>query len=460
MSSEWLRVAGGLCGGVFSGCRGCARAGALALLCFSLHHATAALAQADTGVGATVAVTDTAAFYRASGSLTATDGANDGVAEQYAPVDPAPPPGGPFWDIDILYQTSGWTVAGAASVRIRSDGFHLKGPHPPPDFDPNDTPNNGLNEIGAPPLLKPAKAVAFLAANRKQFSAYGVTVHPTNRPNQNHFDHLGFRAEITALAGPAPPGGHQLTGGFEITAKHTTSTERPKEFKGYAFGATSLSGATVSFDALTGLLSFSIPGVDILDAVGGQTEAVDPAFAGDPVTQAQFHVSPLQFLGQDAYGRYQFGGGTIDLSDPSANFEWSGAFGGYLVANTTGVPMVTSFALLDELGVVDVEDPGLGPSAFLDAFAGQHLLGQGLTESEWLELGGIVWTFVTPFDLAQTTNGFTESTVKPATIRVAGAVFEPPPAVPALGGAGIAVVALFLFATGAAALLGRGVARS
>jgi hypothetical protein len=315
------------------------------------------------------------------------------------------------------------------------EGHHWHGPHFPPqevvDLDPN----------ALPPIAAKTPIILYGVANRVSLSKYGRREHYLRYTDGTHYDHYGFRAITSALAGT------RLQSDYEIVAKHSGDAGRSAEFEQFACGSNWTTGTTVSFDASRGTLSFAIANIDILDGRGGASGAVDPEFAGDPVVSGRLTIASLSLQGHDPDGAYRFAGGEVALADPSGHFDVTGRIGTYRIRETTGGTQLTSFGLFDSLEVSDVVEESLGPSHFLVRFVDVDFLGKGLGQDEWLQQAGLGLAFLTPQDLVAATAGFTHSATLPATVLIAATRF-PPPAVPAAGVAGLAL--MFLLTAGLA----------
>jgi hypothetical protein len=352
----------------------------------------------DTVAGTLAACTDKKPSFDASGTLTTTDATNNGVnGPSYLVRDVAAPF---YWHFNIKHKTTAphWNAAGAVGVQVCMDGSHNDGPHD------NDVDPNALDEIASKPL-----PVGFGVAGAFKVSKYGKKEHPAGADG-NHFDHYGFKAVLTALAG----GGNQLTGAYEVHARHEKTSGRPTCFDGYALGTSPSQGTYVFYDAVRQLLSVSIGGIDILDEHGGQSGGISPPYAGDPVTSGQMLVTDLPFLGWEGEG-YVFGGGQIVVTDPRDNFDVEGHFSRYVIESTLAPP-VASFGLLDELDVRDVASEAAGPSRFLEDFANGNMLWEA---DSTRVTGGIALGISTPEDLVSATNSFTQSAQLPAWVIVA-----------------------------------------
>lgn len=381
--------------------------------------------QGDTVVGTIATITNNPATFNASGTLTTTDTANaapiatppnDGVDGPTFFI-PTPAPGaaaaGP-WELQIRHRTNPgvgnphWVAAGAKDLQVCIEGIHVTGPHPPPppaDVNPN---NLGL-------ACGKKRDLPFGAAGSGKRSAYMRQNHPTAAAG-NHFDHYGVLAVTSAL--PNVPG-NQITGVYDVSARHTTVDDKPSDMSQYALGSSANAGTTVAYDHNTRRLRFSIGAIDILDSSGGRPRAIDELYAEDPIVAGKLTVSDLVFIEKMDDGRFRFGGGEVVITDPAGKFDFNGAFSKYSIDETVGGPRVTSFALLDSLAINDVAEGGGGASRFLDEFVRVNILGKGIPEAQWLRTQGFDLTFLTGTDLVAKTNNFTQSAELPATVLIA-----------------------------------------
>lgn len=381
---------------------------------------------ADTVVGTIVTLTDTdKATFNASGTLTTIDTAspaappapatlaNDGLDGPVFEVRAAAPPAR-NWEFEIKHKTNArpgrphWEPAGAKGVQVCIEGTHIDGPHPPPpgiDTDPN----------ALPLVCGKAKDLGFGAAASGKRVAYERQKHKTAAAGW-HFDHYGVLAVTSALPDAA---GNQITGVYDVVAKHTLKKRKPSEMKKYALGSSTNSGTAVAYDHNSRQLRFSIGAIDILDNNGGQSGVIDKLYAEDPIVAGKLTVSNLAFIEQLDDGRFKFGGGEVAITDPAEKFEFNGSFSEYLIDETIGGPSVTSFALLDSLAINDVADEAAGASRFLDEFIRVNILGKGIPEAQWLRIQGLDLTFLTATDLVTETNNFTQSAKLPATVLIA-----------------------------------------
>ncbi len=391
------------------------RLAAVALL-IAIGAARTARAQgADTRVGVTTTVSDEREEFRATGLLSTQDTNGGGLdGPEYLVRDTIMPF---FWEFWIKHIVQDWDIPGngnpdgADRFQLAIRGRHNDGPH---DEDPEDDDPNGLD-------AKESKPVPVHFARPRTVTAGGKDTHETDGPN--HFDHYWVRSPI--LASPDPDNGndgdttdHLVAGAFEIIAWHNKSSRNSKP-KWFAMGSSGEGGSYVSYDADTGLLSFNIGPIDILDQVGGASGTVDGAYATDRVLSGQISVSDLQFLGMEPDGRYRFRGGQLAVADPAEVFTFDGAFHEYLIDDTTGGDLLSSFAILNSLSTTDAVDEKDQPSQFLKNFVDRNIFGQDLPEEIRLQRQGIQFTFVTADDLAAATKGFAHTVhAMPATFLI------------------------------------------
>ncbi len=383
-----------------------AHAVALLFLVLRMFLPTAALA--DEVTGDFKIVTDTKSDFKAIGSLqsTDTDLPPNGIQIATDVIS------GDFWDFVIWNRVTDWRFGtipptsdnGADNATVSIHGLHKDGPHPPPDgvedIDPNDL----------PPITSTAHDITFgrdamlSRADRKKHPVVG---------GKFHWDHYAVRHKATPMQGPP----HLLTGPAEVVAKHGEQGEVTLP-AGITVGSSMNSGTTVAYDAASGRLSFSLGATDIVNASGSLAAGVDSTYQSDPVVGAPLVLPDLYYQGVDSTGQYVFTGGGIELFAPNQERRFEGAFAEYRISSTTGPDTLESFALLDSLTILDAGDC---PSAFLRDFVAVHMIGDAIPREEWLALEGIGFTFVTPVELWQVTQGFTQSiSGMQATVAVCG----------------------------------------
>lgn len=385
-------------------------------------------ATADTVAGSTItSVSDTPDKFAASGRLFSADTAIAAVPAN--PPDPpvaaqpenngldtdgfnvaATPPGS--WNFKIKHKTAGpWQAAGAVGLQLCIEGNHVTGPHQGPAGSPDDADPQAL-----PEYCSKARNQRFgVAAARKTRTAYRRDKHLLEGGG-NHIDHYGVMAVVAAS--PVATG-NQVEGVYQVGGNHSTLKTRPSDLYGYAIGSGPDAGSTVAYDSKTQTLTFSIGDIDILDDAGGNNRQIDGSYYGDPVIEGTLTLGDLQLLGQTEDGFYRFGPGTVLLTDPNGNFELEGNFSEYLVDETVGGEIVTSYALLDTMSVENLTEESEGYSLFMDNFAGMTVLRRGIPGPISSRMAGIDVTFLTPTDLVEETAGFTESAELPMTIIIA-----------------------------------------
>jgi hypothetical protein len=213
---------------------------------------------------------------------------------------------------------------------------------------------------------------------------------------------------VTALAG----GGNQLTGAYEVHARHTGSSSRPDTFDGYAMASSASDGSYVFYDAGLGVLRCFIGAIDILDASGGRTGGIDPRYSGDPIRYGHWEVTELPLQGWDGE-TWVFGPGRAFIMDSQGGFDLDATFPAFTYGDALAPPM-TGLAPFAELDVKDVASRD--SSLFLaDFMAGNMLWPADSTRV----IEGIALGISTMGDLAQLTANFTRSAQVPATVVLA-----------------------------------------
>ncbi len=409
---------------------GVAAAGALAL-------GDLARADVDEAQANFVIITDSAERFFALGEFSTIDKRQGGpFAINGPPVTVA----GDHWRFVIRHIVKKWVGAGgdltAKKVQIQIDegindppilagSIHLTAPHT------GEQPNNLLDEVKS-------KRVDIKITEREDITAYKRKKHGKD------YDHYAVNAKIQ----PFITGGDNALGGFtKIGAKHTGKRKIsiPELF---TVGSTN---GGVSYNAETGLLTFDIGAIDILDSVGGQTGAIDPMYAKDAILNAEFEVDPFQFFGQTPDTRYLFkrpeelSGPNVRLFDLQDNFRFDAKINKYFIDDTSGEVtdpelVLSSFGLFDSISSSRVDDEFGTGSDFLADFVDRNIFGEGLSSEEWLLLLGNDFTFLTApgRNLADLTEGFTTSIFdEPATFLITGNAMPGPGALPLLALTGL-----------------------
>ena len=335
--------------------------------------------------------------FSASGVLTARDGNSDNKLGGPQGLDKFKIPGAMGnWDFKIGYTIGEFNNDGPTMVRAAIEGEHIANPHP------NELSNTLPEVLTNGSNMNYGKALTLTTGNKAD-----------PHLNGNHKDSYMLTVRnVTAHNQPADSGGdvHRfLTGGFEITATHPDKEEPKKSKRSHLSLGSSASNSNVSYDADSGMLSFNVGTIDILDANGGLSGGIDSPYAADPAMSALLTVSDLEFQGVDSDGRYRFGDGIVTLTDPQGNFQFTANFDEYLIDDTSDDVFLSSFALLDEFSIVDLADLSDGASRFLQDFVDTNLHGHGLSAAEFENILGIDFAFVTAENLATLTGGFTQS---------------------------------------------------
>lgn len=343
---------------------------------------------------------------------------------------------GDKWKFFIEHITGAphWTDTVAVGVRVALRGYHRDGPH-----DDDDDPNT------LPKIQSPLKNL-ILDGDSHTFTKSKRVDHPAG--TDKHKDTYGFSATINAYSGAS----NKLGGIWDIESHHEGKAKKPPGIPmDMGFGSGIPSGSTVIFNGGTGTLTLAVTGINILDAVGGQSGTVDPAYAGDPFLSGVFTVSDMHYLGMDGDGYYRFSGPEVIVTDPLSYFSFQAGFDEYLIETTVAGTAVSSFARMDSLSILDTGDLAVA-SPFLQHFVDLNVMGEGYSESEWLDMTGIILTFVTESDLAEATNGFTQSASMPATVTISSAQSIP---APVFSSGGVVALPLLLVAVVALIVLSR-----
>jgi hypothetical protein len=373
----------------------------------------------DTATGSVTAVSDTEPKFTATGSLSYRDTDGDGNIDG--------PPfglGGGNWKFYLQHLVKDWKIGGTArgadDFQLLIHGTHFHGPHTgPPDSTETDIDPNPL-----PAKTSLTNDIRF--GKSRSVVAGGKSVHKTTR--ENHSDHYWVRSAI--MPSPDPEGGeqHLTAGAFEIRAWHN-KTNRTQKPRWHTMASTSAAGSTVTYDAAAGTLSFNIATVDILDSVGGSSDKIEPRYVGDPVQSSHWTTSDLQFLGKNPDGGFQFSQGNVELFDPDDTFNVMGRFSEFLIEDTTGTESSSGVGIFDatsissivddfrgepRIDVTDVAEPVADArdqpkNFFIDDFVDRNIFAVGVPDDKAALNQGLGFTFQTEQNLAQLTNGFSQS---------------------------------------------------
>lgn len=319
---------------------------------------------------------------------------------------------GPNWIVEM-----GSFQAGMPALEnLKMQVVHL--PPPPAGAQhANDIPRNpavGFNTLTLPNLSRPPAGAIVDSAITKNFG------HPAK-----HFDRLAVKASV-------PAAGNAVVSG---AGWHFIPKKKSKRI-GRGFGSSN-GLSRISFDANSGMLSFHIGAIDILDSDGGLSGGIDRAYTNDPVLGGELSATDIEFLGVEPDGRFKFGGGGVTLSDPLGQFSLQGSFSEYFIVDTTDEVILSSFGLLDELFVMVTAEES-GPSLFLQDFIATNMFLEGLEKEDVEFFQGVDFAFVTETNLASATNGFRVSAELPATF-ILSANIPGPATLPALAIGGLLV---------------------
>ncbi len=323
----------------------------------------------------------------------------------------------PNWKLDLKYSNAPGYInrnpaRGFEAVGLRIDGDgtgfgHLNAPH------------FGEKANNTSFATSEFKDITYGANNAVFLAAMGTAKHPVL--GKTHFDTFGVRGTVSAQLGPP----NRLVAPIDIVALHSDFDPSQNLFFSL-FQVAVASAARVDFDRSTGSLGLRIGAVNTLDNSGGQTGAIDPRYASDPIRLAQWTISNLSLLGLGADGLYRFGGGTTELIDPSGRFHLLGRFDEFFIDNTPGEP-VAAFGRLSHLSVADVGTPSAGQSLFLREFMGQNVFQDGVDEDLLDLYGGVVLSLGFATDLLDETQGFSRSAFNLPTSLTLAALQVPEP---------------------------------
>lgn len=363
-----------------------------------------------------VVVTDTPEQFLANGTWSSVDRTDppNGFSE---PLPNYTIPNTVNWTFKIGKTIINWKIGqppplhdnGGHGVVAYLEGFHMHGPHPTVDVDPDTLPR--ISSTG-----DPNRDIPFERRKPTILTAQGAKQHPTTS-SEKHWDHYGLRQEATAIEGKVDKGPDKVVGPTVVTAKHTKK-EKESSLFGSTTGSSSASGGRVSYDAPTGRLTIHFGTLNIFNRTGSIVPGIAPAYAGDPILNGTIADVSLQYLGPTGDGGYRFGGAADSLSDPEGQTGIRGSFSEYLIYNTSRTGIIDSYAIFESLTTADVG--GSCASTFLGDFVQDNVTGETLPQPLWLQLQGTCLTFRTPSNLALITAGFTASASNvPATVVIA-----------------------------------------
>ncbi len=319
----------------------------------------------------------------------------------------------------IRPQSPATNIQGALDVRLQLDnndsGMHLHGPHAHCDNDPH--PLTGR-------VTDPAVDIAF--GKQKVLSVKNALVHPAADTHEHH-DQYAIEGSVRANAGI----NNSVSGTVIVTSEHTATSRTSGCVAAGATMGSAGSGCIVQYDAPSGMLSFSPAPVNVLNTTGTTTAGIAAAYTSDPARVASIVMTPMQFLGVTPDGRYRFGPGQLSVVDPAGKFTFTATFSEYQVGDTSTVTPghYSSYVLMQSVAINDVGDAIDGPSTFLRDFRAEHMDGKN-TSGTWIGMPDTDFSFVTAANLAQATNGFTQSASIPTDlILTANRLPEPPAAV-------------------------------
>jgi hypothetical protein len=339
-----------------------------------------------------------------------------------------PPPadgGGPHWEFSVRHsaaefgtvQVNGQTVHQAVDAQLSLKGRHIRVPPPGHGEGPNNLP-----EISTTP-------VTIEAGKSANVATWGGLQHLGQEPP--HYDSyaiVGNKMSYSVIGATGTLGGKVEIGSLHDEKAHNLiKTSRTGSSLTSSAGDGSNGGSTISFDAQTGILSFSPGRIDVLDLFGGLSGNIDPKYMADPILESQFSVSDLRLQGRQSDGRFMFSGGNLSISDDSRQLGLTASFDEYVIGDSSQPLALGSSAVLrrgESFELLDGDRP-----TFLGDFAADHFL-QGLPTSNQFPERTLEFGFITGpgMDLATLTQGFTRSAqFVPADIFVGGSGYVPAP---------------------------------
>ena len=328
------------------------------------------------------------------------------------------------WGLEIMHHVSNYIdtdldgiADGANGVSIGVRGVHHTAPHP----QDGDNPDNAL------PLVWSAS----------EWIPWGKARHvaiSTTTAHNNHQDWYGASSLLTAYdadpangvsrhIGDAHPNDplYATVAAGRHAAEHADTVFDMK----LDWNSAGSKPPAIYYDPDTGILHlppifidpFVVPGT-ILDAQGGRSGGVDPAYADDPMIGANTGPIDLMFVGRDdATGEYLFAGSPFFMANPDASLHIEGQIGIFRIASTLPGEFARAYAPFEWLTVSDTAEPGEWSSLWAGQFVRDGWFGQTLSDDQRDALVYPIITFTTDgIDLVEATGGFTRSAELPGTI--------------------------------------------
>lgn len=299
------------------------------------------------------------------------------------------------WEFKVSHYVAAWALPGgkpgAKDASLGLEGQHKVGPH-------------GEAVPNVLPLIK-TKAVNIPTGKKATVKISG------NKKHGGHWDTYGLTGRLK------PVGAIMQSDYIKLKATHN------KKIKKQLLSYVGVKVPTyISYNAYTRTLSFQPGTIQVLDNNGGQSEHTTSTYLDDSMLESIVQVSDLSLSEVNTNDQYMFNGGEISIYHPLWDLSvFEGSFGQYLAENTTSEGLNCSFALFDNLAIINGEPGDQEFSPFLEDFADVNLFHEGIAEDKLPQ--GVSFSFTTAIDLKDLTYGFSRSVINiPVTIFIAASV--------------------------------------
>ncbi len=327
---------------------------------------------------------------------------------------------GRFWAFTPVYGALEWAGAGARDVILGIEGKHLDGPH-----DDDDDPNT-LRYIHSKMTAQGLVDIDW--GKSKVISLATIAPHPTLDPKVVHNDWYGASWQPKPVDATADTPRH-LAGAGYVVGRHAGLHQKWWPYpKWETVGSGAKSGSASSYDPSSRTLTLAMGVVDILDADGGRTGSIDPAFGEDPALDLTLGVVQMRYAGFDAErGEHVFRDGELLAEGPGA-LRIAGLLGEFRIATTLPADSLGAWGSFEPIVVIDAGEPEDSPSPWARGFVERGWFGGGLGGHDRSRLLFPVMTFWTDgLDLVSATEGFSQAAELPATILLTIATDPTPP---------------------------------